>query len=39
MKEELMEAFKVFDTEGNGYVPVSEMRYYLRNYGISMAED
>jgi Ca2+-binding EF-hand superfamily protein len=23
MKEELMEAFKVFDTEGFGYVPVA----------------
>lgn len=34
-----MEAFKVFDTEGLGYVPVAEMRYYLRSYGISMAED
>jgi Ca2+-binding EF-hand superfamily protein len=32
-----MEAFKVFDTEGLGSLPVSEMRYYLRTYGISMA--
>jgi Ca2+-binding EF-hand superfamily protein len=37
MKEELMEAFKVFDTDGLGYVPISEMRYNLRTYGIVMA--
>ncbi len=34
-----MEAFKVFDTDGLGFVPVSELRYFLRTYGISMAED
>lgn len=34
-----MEAFKVFDIEGLGQVPVSEMRYFLRTYGIPMAED
>jgi len=39
MKEELMEAFRVFDTDGLGYVPVPELRYFLRVYGIAMAED
>lgn len=34
-----MEAFRVFDTEGLGYVPLAQMRYYLRTYGIAMAED
>lgn len=34
-----MEAFRVFDTEGLGQLPVSEMRYYLRTYGITMPED
>ena len=34
-----MEAFKVFDSDGLGSVPISEMRYYLRTYGIAMAED
>lgn len=38
MKEELMEAFRVFDTEGHGQVSVAEMRYYLRTYGITMPE-
>jgi Ca2+-binding EF-hand superfamily protein len=39
MKEELMQAFKVFDTDNLGAIPVSEMRYYLRKYGITMPED
>ena len=39
MKEELMEAFKIFDTENLGSIPISEMRYNLRKYGISMSED
>lgn len=34
-----MEAFKVFDTENLGSIPISEMRYNLRKYGISMSED
>ena len=34
-----MQAFKVFDTENLGCIPVSEMRYYLRKYGITMPED
>lgn len=29
----------MFDTEGLGQLPVSEMRYYLRTYGIAMPED
>ena len=34
-----MQAFKVFDTENMGYIPVNEMRYFLRKYGINMPED
>lgn len=34
-----MEAFKVFDTENLGSIPISEMRYNLRKHGISMSED
>ena len=34
-----MEAFKIFDTENLGSIPISEMRYNLRKYGISMSED
>ena len=39
MKEELMESFKVFDPDANGFIPVSEMRYYLRTYGVPMSEE
>jgi Ca2+-binding EF-hand superfamily protein len=39
MKEELMESFRVFDPERNGFMPVSEFRYYLRTYGIAMPEE
>ena len=34
-----MQAFKIFDTENMGYIPVNEMRYFLRKYGINMPED
>lgn len=34
-----MQAFRVFDTDNLGAIPVSEMRYYLRKYGITMPED
>jgi len=39
MKEELIESFRVFDTERTGMLPLSEMRYYLRTYGVAMSED
>lgn len=39
MKEELMESFRVFDPERNGTIPVSELRYFLRTYGIAMPEE
>ena len=39
MKEELMESFRVFDGERLGSIPISEMRYYLRSYGIAMSEE
>lgn len=39
MKEELMESFKVFDQEKLGGIPVAEMRYYLRTYGVAMSEE
>lgn len=38
MKEELLESFRVFDTEKTGTLSVSEMRYYLRTYGVAMSE-
>ena len=29
----------MFDTEKTGTLPVSEMRYYLRTYGVAMSEE
>jgi Ca2+-binding EF-hand superfamily protein len=37
MKEELMESFRVFDPDRLGAIPVAEMRYYLRTYGVAMS--
>lgn len=34
-----MESFRVFDPERNGTIPVSELRYFLRTYGIAMPEE
>lgn len=39
MKEELMESFRVFDPDRLGAIPVAEMRYYLRTYGVAMSEE
>lgn len=29
----------MFDSEKTGSITVSEMRYYLRTYGVAMSED
>ena len=34
-----MEAFQVFDDENLGAIPVNQLRYYLRKYGIAISED
>lgn len=39
MKEELMESFRVFDVDRNGSILVSELRYFLRTYGVAMSEE
>lgn len=39
MKEELMESFRVFDTDKTGSILTSELRYYLRTYGVAMSEE
>ncbi len=33
MREELTEAFRVFDPERKGFIPVIEFRYIMRSYG------
>ena len=37
--EELIEAFKVFDTEGRNLISVAEMRHIMMNLGDKMQED
>jgi Ca2+-binding EF-hand superfamily protein len=39
MKEELMESFRVFDNDKTGSILISELRYYLRTYGVAMSEE
>lgn len=39
MKEELLESFRVFDSDRIGSIPTSEMRFYLRSYGVAMSEE
>ena len=39
MKEELMQSFRVFDVDRNGSILVSQLRYYLRTYGVAMSEE
>lgn len=34
-----MESFRVFDPDRTGTIPLSELRYYLRTYGIAMSEE
>lgn len=33
-----MESFRVFDADRLGAIPLAEMRYFLRTYGIAMSE-
>ena len=37
--EELVEAFKVFDSEGRNLISVAEMRHIMMNMGDKMTED
>lgn len=37
-QEELMAAFKVFDTDGNGYINVDEFKYAMTNLGEKFSD-
>lgn len=39
MQEELREAFRLYDKEGNGYINVSDLREILRALEDNMSED
>merc|ERR1719172_365206 len=38
-EEELMEAFKVFDKDGNGFISAAELRHVMTNLGEKLTED
>ena len=38
-EEELVEAFKVFDRDGNGYISAAELRHVMTNLGEKLTEE
>ena len=38
-EEELIEAFKVFDKDGNGFISAAEMRHVMTNLGAKLTDD
>ena len=37
-EEELREAFKVFDSDGNGFISATELRQVMHNLGENLSE-
>lgn len=38
-EEEIKEAFKVFDKDGNGYISAAELRHVMTNLGEKLSEN
>mgnify|MGYP002642450713 FL=1 len=38
-EEELREAFKVFDKDGNGFISAAELRHVMTNLGEKLSDD
>ena len=38
-EEELREAFKVFDKDGNGFISAAELRHVMTNLGEKLTDD
>merc|ERR1712232_368505 len=38
-EEELVEAFKVFDREGNGFITAAEMKHVMTNLGEKLTDE
>ena len=36
-EEELIEAFKVFDRDGNGFISAAELRHVMTNLGAGLS--
>ena len=39
VEEEILEAFKVFDKDGNGLISARELKHVMANMGESLSED
>eukprot|EP00949_MAST-11_sp_MAST-11-sp1_P004691 g4691.t1 len=38
-EEEIMEAFKVFDKDGNGFISAAELRHIMTNLGEKLTDE
>merc|ERR1711869_45559 len=38
-EEELIEAFKVFDRDGNGFISAAELRHVMTNFGEKLTDE
>jgi calmodulin len=38
-EEEIVEAFKVFDKDGNGYISAAELRHVMTNLGEKLTDE
>merc|ERR1711967_126019 len=38
-EEEIKEAFKVFDKDGNGFIPAAELRHVMTNLGEKLTDE
>ena len=38
-KDEMLEAFKTFDRDGNGFLSMAELRYVMVNIGEKLTDD
>ena len=38
-EEELIEAFKVFDRDGNGFISAAELRHVMTNLGEKLTDE